>query len=161
MHLLVINWDKKGMRAMVWILIMAGVFAIDYKIKKWAEEKLKGKKRKPLGKSGCSLVLLHNKGFAGSKLKEKPEVVKILHTIILALFGILCIVLGYFKKGNEMTAFGISFILGGGASNLYDRWKKGYVTDYLGLPVAKKLVFNVSDLCIFAGAVITMIGEMK
>ena len=94
-------------------------------------------------------------------MKDKPEVVKILHTIILFLFLLICIVVGYFKKGNEMTAFGLSMILGGGASNLYDRWKKGYVTDYLGLPVAKKLVFNVSDLCIFAGAVLAILGEMK
>ncbi|MBE5956679.1 MAG: signal peptidase II [Lachnospiraceae bacterium] len=146
---------------MIWIGIAASVFLLDYKIKKWAEKNLKGKGRKPIGKTGCSLVLVHNKGFAGSKMKEKPEAVKAIHTIILVLFGILCILLGYFKKGNEMTAFGLSMILGGGASNLYDRWKQGYVTDYLGLPVAKKLVFNVSDLCIFAGAVIAMIGEMK
>lgn len=146
---------------MIWILIGTAVFFIDYKIKKWAEENLKGKKRQPIGKTGCSLVLLHNKGFAGSRLKEKPEAVKVIHTIILAVFGVLCVALGYFKKGNELTALGLSLILGGGASNLYDRWKKGHVTDYLGLPVAKKLVFNFSDLCIFAGAVLALIGEYK
>lgn len=146
---------------MIWIMIITAVFMIDCCIKKWAEENLQGKKRQHIGHTGCSLVLVHNKGFAGSRMKEKPEIVKVIHTIILVLFGILCIFLGYFKKGNEMTAFGISMILGGGASNLYDRWKKGYVTDYLGLPVAKKLVFNVSDLCIFAGAVLAILGEMK
>ena len=146
---------------MIWCFIIAIIFLLDYQLKKWAEKNLKGKKRQHIGNTGCSLVLVHNKGFAGSRMKEKPEVVKVIHTIILVLFGILCILLGYFKKGNEMTAFGLSMILGGGASNLYDRWKKGYVTDYLGLPVAKKLVFNVSDLCIFAGAVLAILGEMK
>lgn len=146
---------------MLWIIIGTTIFLIDFMIKKRAEKNLKGQGKKPIGKTGCSLILLHNKGFAGSKMKDKPEVVKILHTIILFLFLLICIVVGYFKKGNEMTAFGLSMILGGGASNLYDRWKKGYVTDYLGLPVAKKLVFNVSDLCIFAGAVLAILGEMK
>ena len=94
-------------------------------------------------------------------MKEKPKTVKIVHTAVLVLFGLLCILSGYFKKGNELTAFGLSLILGGGASNLYDRWKKGYVTDYLGLPIAKKLVFNLSDLCIFAGTAIALIGEWK
>jgi len=146
---------------MIWCLIVAVVFFVDFRMKKWAEENLKGKSRKKIGKTGCSLLLVHNKGFAGSKMKEKPNIVKLVHTVVLAAFGLLCILSGYFKKGNELTALGLSLILGGGASNLYDRWKKGYVTDYLGLPVAKKLVFNLSDLCIFAGALIALIGEWK
>lgn len=146
---------------MVWFMLAAGVFLIDYMIKKWAEENLKGKGRRKIGKTGCSLILLHNTGFAGSKMKDKPEVVKTVHGAVLVIFGILCVTLGYFKKGNKLTSFGLALILGGGASNLYDRLKKGYVTDYLGLPVAKKLVFNISDLCIFAGAVLALLGEMK
>ena len=146
---------------MIWCLIAAGVFGLDYYIKKWAEKNLKGKGRTPIGKTGCSLLLVHNKGFAGSKMKDKPEVVRIVHAIVLAVFGLMCILLGYFKKGNEMTAFGLSLVLGGGASNLYDRFKKGYVTDYLGLPVAKKLVFNISDLFIFVGALIAAISDLK
>lgn len=146
---------------MIWCLIGAAIFIVDYFIKKWAEKNLKGQGRKQLGKTGCSLVLVHNKGFAGSKMQNKPEIVKILHTIMLVGFGVLCVILGYFKKGNELTTLGLSLILGGGSSNLYDRWKQGHVTDYLGLPVAKKLVFNLSDLCIFAGAVIAMIGELR
>ena len=146
---------------MIWCFIAAAVFMTDYGIKKWAEKNLRGKKRQPIGKTGCSLVLVHNKGFAGSKMKDRPEIVKRVHTIILFLFGLLCVMCGYFKKGKEMTALGLSMVLGGGASNLYDRWKQGFVTDYLGLPVAKKLVFNLSDLCIFAGAVIAMLGELR
>ena len=146
---------------MIWCFIAVAVFMTDYGIKKWAEKNLKGKRRKQIGKTGCSLVLVHNKGFAGSKMQDKPETVKVIHTIILVLFGLMCVMCGYFKKGKELTAFGLSLVLGGGASNLYDRWKQGYVTDYLGLPIVKKLVFNLSDLCIFAGAVIAMIGEWK
>ncbi len=144
---------------MVWLGLIAAVFMIDYKVKNWAEKNLKGRGRKPIGKTGCSFVLVHNKGFAGSKMKEKPELVKWVHAAVLGLMGVLCVAAGYFKKGHEVTAFGLALMFGGGASNLYDRFRKGYVTDYLGLPVAKKLVFNLSDLCIFAGAVISLIGE--
>ena len=146
---------------MIWFCIAALVFLLDFFVKRWAEMNLRGKGRMPIGKTGCSFLLLHNKGFAGSKMKDKPEVVKIVHALILALFGIFCILMGYFKKGNECTAFGLSLVLGGGASNLYDRFKKGYVTDYLGLPIAKKLVFNLSDLFIFAGALLAVIGDLK
>ena len=144
---------------MIWFCIAALVFSLDFCVKKWAEKNLAGKGRIPIGKTGCSFLLLHNKGFAGSKMKDKPEVVKVVHALTLALLGIFCILSGYFKKGNEMTALGLSLVLGGGASNLYDRWKHGYVTDYLGLPIAKNLVFNISDLCIFLGAMLAMIGE--
>ena len=146
---------------MIWLGIAAAVFTIDFCIKKWAEKNLKGKTRKQIGKTGFSLKLVHNKGFAGSKMDHNPALVKTVHAIVLFFFGFLCIVMGCFKKGNELQAFGLALVLGGGASNLYDRIKQDYVTDYLGLPVAKKLVFNISELCIFAGTLMAIIGELK
>lgn len=146
---------------MIWILIGLSVFGLDYVIKKWGEKNLAGKKRQQIGKTGFSFLLVHNYGFAGSKMKKNPKLVKKIHTAMLCGFAAICIAAGYFKESNKWTALGLSLILGGGASNLYDRYEKGYVTDYLGLPVAKNLVFNLSDLCIFLGAFLTILGEIK
>ena len=50
-------------------------------------------------------------------------------------------------------------------SNLYERCKKGYVVDYLRfrLPNGKlgRLVFNLADLFIFAGALMISIGQKE
>lgn len=49
-------------------------------------------------------------------------------------------------------------ILGGGLNNYTERRRKGYVTDYASLnvenPKLKKVVFNISDLFIFTGALL-------
>lgn len=145
---------------MIWVCVIAAVFLLDHKIKTWAEQNLKKGEKKKIGKSGFSFQLLHNSGFAGSHMREHPALVKTVHTIVLLACGIGCVLAGCFKRGKGLTSFGVSLMLGGGASNLYDRIKKDYVVDYLGLPIAKKLVFNLSDLCIFAGTFFVFLGEL-
>lgn len=144
---------------MIWVCVIAAVFLLDHKIKTWAEQNLKKGEKKKIGKTGCSFQLLHNSGFAGSHMKQYPVLVKTVHAMVLFLCGIGCVLAGCFKKGKGLLSFGVSLMLGGGASNLYDRIKKDYVVDYLGLPIAKKLVFNLSDLCIFAGMLFVFLGE--
>ena len=58
---------------------------------------------------------------------------------------------------------GLALTIGGGMSNWYDRHKRGYVTDYVsfrfGPEKFRRLVFNVSDFCIFFGlALLTAIS---
>ena len=47
-------------------------------------------------------------------------------------------------------------MVAGGLSNLYDRLKRGYVVDYFSIQAGflKKVVLNLGDLFIMAGAVI-------
>ena len=40
---------------------------------------------------------------------------------------------------------------------LYDRFKRGYVVDYFSFKFLRKVIFNISDICIIIGAVILMI----
>lgn len=145
---------------MIWIIIGAAVFVLDYFVKRWAERNLAGKKRQELGNTGFSLKLIYNNGFAFNRLEKKPALVKAIHVLVLCVLGIYACGELFFQKGKEMTAFGMAFILGGGLSNLYDRIKKGHVVDYLGLPKIPKLLFNLSDLFVFLGAVLVLLGEL-
>ena len=142
---------------MIFIVIAAAVFLLDYFVKKWADKNLPGKPRKNLGKTGFSLKLTHNYGFACNKLDKKPELVKAIHLVVMAILGAYSLLFLFFRKGKEWMSLGMALILGGGLSNLYDRWKKGYVVDYLGLPGIKKLLFNISDLFIFLGSILLLI----
>ena len=77
-------------------------------------------------------------------------------------------------QGNTGTSFstaeislaeqGLAMILGGGMSNYTDRRNKGYVTDYVSLNVKKKeirkVVFNLSDVCIAAGTILWAAGNL-
>jgi signal peptidase II len=58
----------------------------------------------------------------------------------------------------------MAILAGGGLSNLFDRYTKGYVVDYLRFPFGPKklrrIIFNVSDFFVFMGALLTAAGEL-
>jgi len=59
---------------------------------------------------------------------------------------------------------GLSLLLGGGGSNLYDRITKGYVVDYFSFRTPwrwlNRIVFNISDFCIFFGSIFVAIASL-
>ena len=61
-----------------------------------------------------------------------------------------------------MEKIALTFAIGGALSNLYDRMVRGYVIDYFSIQWKKltKVVFNLGDLFIFAGAVLLLISEL-
>ena len=55
------------------------------------------------------------------------------------------------KKGCLAQKIGLSMVLGGAISNLYDRLVKGYVVDYFSIEFKrlKKVIFNLGDIFVF------------
>ena len=60
-----------------------------------------------------------------------------------------------------MEKLALTLTLAGGVSNLYDRMKRGYVVDYFSIcwKFLKRVVLNLGDVCIFAGAVLYMVSQ--
>ena len=60
---------------------------------------------------------------------------------------------------------GILLVLCGGLSNQYDRMRRGSVTDYIQLPHAGKklrhLVWNLADVMLLGGVVLTVVGLLR
>ena len=67
------------------------------------------------------------------------------------------------QKGKYMMKTGLALLLGGALSNTYDRLKRKYVVDYFSFGVKWKrlrnIVFNISDFCILAGTLLTVLGQ--
>ena len=70
------------------------------------------------------------------------------------------------KKGGIFTRLmgklGASFLLGGAASNLYDRLNRGYVVDYIRFPNCRikkirHIIFNIADFFLFMGAALSVL----
>ena len=63
--------------------------------------------------------------------------------------------------GRKRCPLGAGLILGGGLSNFRERLTEGRVCDYLQFPRAPKpldrYVFNLADLCIFAGGLLCLL----
>ena len=88
---------------------------------------------------------------------------------VLEELGIVATPTYVMLKGNGETAAktGLALLIGGGASNLIDRVQRGYVTDYFSIDAGKrfqrlrKIVFNCSDFCVFAGVLLYFFGRSK
>ena len=100
-----------------------------------------------------------NKGLIMNTLEEKPSWVL---SWVSAMFGMPAYIylrtLG--KKHRKIKSLGLALMVGAAASNLYDRITKGGVTDYFVIKGIPKIVFNLSDLVIILGAVISVLGEI-
>ena len=66
------------------------------------------------------------------------------------------------KRGRKFEKTALALVLAGGASNLFDRFFRGYVVDYLSLANSKSehLVFNLGDLFIALGMGLTAALEL-
>lgn len=147
---------KGGRFIVFYIILIAIIFITDFKIKEFIEEKKEMHKSEEILNGKIILEKYHNKGAMLNFLENNVHLVKV---ISLTLFGILLLFFAYLlpKKDNRIMKLALSFIIGGAFSNIYDRVKRGYVVDYFSFKFLKKVVFNISDICIFAGSFIIVL----
>lgn len=123
-------------------------------------------------KNSKGRIVLHRKendGLPYGTLSKNPHLTKMLPSamlvvVVLRLCALVC------KKsdktiGTRMHKLGLSFVIGGGLSNVADRFRKGYVVDYFSfnIPKCKKLqdtVFNLGDIFILIGFMLTLIFQV-
>lgn len=120
-------------------------------------------------KESGSLICLyknHNPGFPFGFLKEYPKLVEMIPVCMLsAVAGAWAYVIG--RKGRVLEKTALTLVLAGGASNLYDRLRRGYVVDYFSIrwKKLKNVVFNLGDIFIFTGvflfAAAQIVGELR
>ena len=108
------------------------------------------------GKGYIQLYKNHNYGFSFGVLKNNPLVERIPLCLTSGIGGAWFYLMG--TKGRILEKLALTLTLAGGISNLYDRMTRGYVVDYFCIKwkALKRVVLNLGDLCIFAGAVLTM-----
>lgn len=141
---------------MIYILIIAAIFFTELKIKKYIEENKEMHKKEEIFQGRIILERYHNKGVMLNFLENSVQVVKIITTTLL---GILLLVFAILlpQKENRLLKLSLSLVLGGALSNVYDRLTRGYVVDYFSFKFLKKIVFNISDICIFLGSALMAI----
>ena len=147
---------------MIWSMLPGAIFLADGRLKRKAEEQLKEEEQIPVCKGRIVLRKCHNRGVAGGGFADDTKKVEILTFFVLSeLWTHLGALAG--KRKCRAKKLGLALTIGGGMSNWYDRHKKGYVTDYVsfrfGPKAFRRLVFNLSDFCIFIGlALLTVIS---
>ena len=153
---------------MKWTGILIDVFLTDTILKSRAEKHLSDKAVREIAGDKILLRKLHNYGLACNLGEKHPKLIEqgtlaVWITMFLTWLRVLKKPLG--KVQGILVRLGGALVLGGGLSNLNDRITKGYVTDYFSFNVKceklKRIVFNLSDMCIAVGAVLTALGCIK
>ena len=141
------------------ILTGAFVAGCDLGIKKYTEENVRDGEERRIWKGKGIYRKVHNKGLMMNHLDCRPKLVK---GMSAAALGILFFWehLLWKEPGRKLAKLGTSLMLGGAVGNTYDRFKRGYVVDYLSLKTKNRklsdITFNLSDLALFAGAILTV-----
>lgn len=98
-----------------------------------------------------------NKGAALGLFKKRPKFLKAFTTLVLLLLVAIFIYCYNISK-YSYTLLPFALILSGGTSNLMDRFRKGYVIDFVSV---RKIYFNIADLYVLLGAIMIIIYEIK
>lgn len=81
----------------------------------------------------------------------------------LIILLIIVILINYYflfaSRGRNLEAFSLIFIIIGAASNLFDRFKYGYVIDYFDVKFFT--IFNLADVMIVGGVLIILLTLIK
>lgn len=147
---------------MVFIAIAAAVFGLDFGIKKFVEKKYQRKVRHPKLHNTIVIEKYYNNGAALNLLAKRPKVMRVLHTIVMLA---VLFVDGMLLKTPDKTwtKTGLALLTGGGLNNLYDRYTKEHVVDYIRFNIGPKwfrdIIFNVSDFFVFLGAIFVVAGS--
>lgn len=150
---------------MIYLILVVAIFITDYFIKDYIEKNKKLGAEETILNGKIIITKCHNKGAILNFLENRKEVVV---TISGILFGMILMFFAMLlpQRRKDVLKFAIACILGGAASNLYDRVKRGYVVDYFSFSFYRKVIFNISDLFIFLGcflvlAISVLKGECK
>ncbi len=106
------------------------------------------------------LHYVRNKGAAMGFLKRKPRLLKFLTSFFILLLSIVFVYL--YNKFYNISKFryiflALSFLIGGGISNLIDRFIRGFVVDFFSI---RKIYFNIADLYIIIGAMMLILQDI-
>ncbi|HCT92037.1 MAG TPA: hypothetical protein DF613_11765 [Lachnospiraceae bacterium] len=143
------------------LTVVLALFAGDGAIKKYMCHHLREGEKKPVCGGWLVLRRLKNPGAVlGFGKGRQRELNLASGGMLAALLARLACIGGRGGHGLEKTA--LTLIAGGGLSNLTDRVTQGYVDDYVsiarGPEKLQKLVFNLSDILVFAGAVLFVVN---
>lgn len=147
---------------MLYLFITAGIFLLDFIIKTYMDKKYARKVQHPRLNGAIILEKYYNRGAALNLLDKRPKILKFLHTFILIIVG--TVYYFYIRHSNRPIAkTGLALLMGGGLSNLFDRYTKGHVVDYFRINIGPKwlrrIIFNISDFCVFIGALLAVLGS--
>lgn len=147
--------NKKRYLIFVLQLFAAAVFAaVDQVIKSLIVSHMKGNGDIVLIKNILALSYAENTGAAFSAFSNSTAVLSAI--TLLMLVGIT-VYLFFAKIDMKIVNFAAAMVLGGGIGNLIDRFRQGFVVDYIKTLFVNFPVYNFADILVTGGVFILVI----
>ena len=147
----------QAFRPLIWALASA-VVLLDQAAKAWSLGALSFGSVTPLLPGLLQLRLVANTGAAFSLLSDSTRalgLVSLLVSVGLALWIQLR------PPTSRWLALAAGFVLGGAIGNGIDRWRLGWVVDFLELVPVSFPVFNIADVAINAAVACFVIDQLR
>lgn len=156
---------RKNLKWMFLLLIVALNIGCDQVSKNMVRQRIAYGETISLVKNYFILTKVENTGAflsAGNDLPTPARFV-LLTLLPLAVLGYGLYYLVAKHDLPKLMQLGLSFLIGGGISNVYDRIVHGSVTDFMHMDfvIFRTGVFNVADLSIMIGIAILLIHSLK
>lgn len=155
-----LNWTK----GLLLFLLVGINVACDQITKDIARDNLEYGERTEYASGFLTIIKVEN---TGAFLSLGSDFSPLMKQIILWGFPSIALIAMFFfvMKSDKVTRasfVGLSFVIGGGIGNVYDRIQFGSVTDFLLLDFgfAKTGIFNAADLSIMVGTGILLLYEV-
>ncbi|MEG1847349.1 MAG: signal peptidase II [Lachnospiraceae bacterium] len=140
------------------LAIFTGELYIKHRVEK--QKKWETQEMQPILCKKIRLRRFHNRGACLNVGQKHPRAVAMVSLLFAGIMTVV-FVMTLTKKGNRCLKTGLALLLGGAYSNTYDRLTKKYVVDYFSFVTPStyfnRIVFNLSDLCIALGAMMTTV----
>ena len=142
-----------GWRGGLFLIIAAFVVAIDQLSKQWVRSHLDLHETVPI--IGClSLAHVRNTGAAFGLFANQAFLLT-----LIAIVGLVAILLfyRYLSRAGLLSSFALGLVFGGAVGNLIDRFRFGYVTDFIDVRLWRDFhwpTFNVADSAITVGSIV-------
>jgi signal peptidase II len=151
---------KKLVRTIFILLILGSNVGCDQFSKKLVRQKVGALEEISLIHNYVTLTKIENTGAFLSLGQTLPQPIKIVVLTILPLLALVFALLILLTRNNltYLSIWGMSFIVGGGIGNIYDRIVHGSVTDFLHIDfgIFETGIFNLADVSIMTGMLMVL-----
>lgn len=144
------------------IFVLFSVLGLDLGTKKWADSHLDLGKRKKVSKNLLYFQHIKNYGMAYHKFAGKKNFVLRITGGLTAIYSLLFLKVCNSKKDAKKYGIPLAITLGGAYGNFLERWRNGYVTDFIYIKKGKNApIFNVADVALLLGAILVGLMSLK
>lgn len=151
---------RRILRTLIILIVLSSNIGCDQISKHMVRQRLAYNQEIALIDNYLTITKIENTGAFLSLGHALPKPVKMLLLTILPMCFLGLAIFYLLTKTNlaNLTILGITFIVGGGVGNIYDRFIYGSVTDFLHINfvIFQTGIFNMADVSILTG--ICMIG---